>query len=100
MKKRRGWSLKRELPILWSLCAREEPPHAGAVLVGLGQQFDALALEHGDDLRPYLAADIPVAALIGKCAARTDLEAVHGSRRDAGGLGESRRGQVAHIAVS
>jgi hypothetical protein len=47
MKKRRGWSLKRELPILWSLCAREEPPHAGAVLVGLGQQFDALALVTG-----------------------------------------------------
>jgi hypothetical protein len=58
------------------------------VFFGLGQQFDAMALERGDDLCPHLAADMPVAEFLGNVLLATDLKAVHGSLRDAGGLGE------------
>jgi hypothetical protein len=36
-------------PIWMAPYARQEPLHAGAVLVGLGQQLDAVALERGND---------------------------------------------------
>ena len=49
---------QRELPIRQPPCAREEPMHAGAVYLGLGQQLDTMALERGDHLRPHLAADM------------------------------------------
>jgi hypothetical protein len=45
-------------PNLRLLCAWKNPPHTGAMLVGIGQQFDAMALERRDDLRPHLAADM------------------------------------------
>jgi hypothetical protein len=68
----------------------DKPPgglsqHAGAVIFGLGQQLDAMALECRDDLCPHLPADMPVAALFGNGLLATELEAVHGSLRDAGG---------------
>jgi hypothetical protein len=64
------------------------------VFVGLGQQLDAMALDRRDDLRPHLAADMPVAQFFGNVRLATDLEAVHGSLRDAGGLGELSDGQI------
>ena len=71
------------LPILRPLCAWKTPPHPGAALVCLGQQL-AMALERGDDLRPYLAAHMPVAALLCNGPLTADLEAVHGLRGTAG----------------
>jgi hypothetical protein len=57
------------------------------VVFGLGQQLDAMALERGDDLCPHLAAHMPVAQFFGDMLLTTDLEALHGSLRDASGLG-------------
>ena len=57
------------------------------MLVGLGQQLDAMAFERDDDLCPHLAAHMPVAQFFGDMLLTTDLEALHGSLRDASGLG-------------
>ena len=57
-------SRARKLPILQPLCAWKVPSHAGAVLVGLGQQRDAMALKRGDKLRPHIAAHMPVAQFL------------------------------------
>ena len=46
----------RELPIPRPLRAREEPPHAGAVLIGLGQLLDPVVLERDDNLRHHVVA--------------------------------------------
>jgi hypothetical protein len=64
------------------------------MVIGLGQQLDTVALERGDDLGPHLAADMPVAQFLGDVLLATDLEAVHGSLRDACGLGELDDGQI------
>jgi hypothetical protein len=45
------------------------------VLVGHGQQLDAMALEHGDNLRPHIAPHVPVAAFLGNVQLATDLKA-------------------------
>jgi hypothetical protein len=79
---------------VWSLSARQDPPHAGAVLVGLWQQFDAMTLERRDNLRPHLSAHMPVAAFFGDVELATNLEAMHGSHGDAGGLGELGDGEL------
>src|SRR5262245_15968118 len=43
-------------PIVRSLTTRQDPPHAGAVYLGLGQQLDSVALERGDNLRHHVVA--------------------------------------------
>jgi hypothetical protein len=78
-------SRRAALPIR---CSRHQPSHAGAVVLGLRQQLDAMALERGNDLCPDFAAHMPVARFLGNVQLATDLEAVHGAWRDAGGLGE------------
>jgi hypothetical protein len=66
---------------LCSLCARQVPPHAATMVIGLGQQLDTVALERGNDPVPDLTADMTVAAFFGNVQLAADLEAIHGSLR-------------------
>jgi hypothetical protein len=55
---------------------------------GFGYEFDGVTRERGDDPVPYFTAHVPMAPFFGDVQLATDLEAMHGSHGDVGGLGE------------
>jgi hypothetical protein len=74
--------------------------HAGGVIyTAPWQQLDAMALDCDDNLRPHVAAHMPLTAFFGNVQLATDLNALHGSRGDVGGIGKLGVAR-AHIAVS
>jgi hypothetical protein len=58
------------------------------VLVGLGEQFDAMPLERADNPIPDFTTDVTVAALFGDGQGSADFEAMHSAQGDAGSLGQ------------
>jgi integrase len=82
---------------LWQIrtpSARQLPTHASTMVAGLDKKLDAMAVERGNDSVPHLPADVTVAAFFGNVQLATDLEPMHGSHGDAGGLGQLGEGEL------